>query len=218
MGCIAAVAVAKRGDVDIATKYLRHGTPTYEPAMGALVSLPAKFFSFFSSSDQPLNTFITPEFRVFLEELEIRKSPFLYVNHQTNPGDWDRLIAIKNEEQLFPSFHFLSLPIGDGKIFSEKDGLLAEENTETFKLQLYNALANQRLAVTIDDKEYTYGTKELGIILPEMSPAKNAAFQQMLKEVIPKIHGLYFRNNDQLNVQEKLAFISILFFYTKMHF
>lgn len=183
--------------------YIRYPTPTIETAQSFFVRIIGKNA-----------TAIAPEFIGFLDSIQRKKNPFLYVNHQHmdkkdnrfSPflsADNNRAEAIqKLEETHAEVFHFLSLPF-DGPVVSE----ISKENLESWKENLVNNV--------IREKD--------GFKIPKKFRKSAESKKKEIKQLLNELHRLYFSekqelNKSELNEIERRVLLVIFYSYLKEYF
>ena len=106
---------------------LRHGTPTSDGALSAATG-----------------SFVNPEYRAFLRELEAQNQRLLYTNFQTKSGadpdgqaETNRSAALSQLQSEHPNFYFLSLPM-DGPLWTHASSSQAEFIASLTQMQASN--------------------------------------------------------------------------------
>ncbi|QZA58954.1 hypothetical protein [Candidatus Rhabdochlamydia porcellionis] len=150
---------------------------------------------------------IASEFIGFLDYTQKKGISFLHVNHQymdkesNNPmhfADNNRAEAIqKLEETYAETFHFLSLPF-DGLVIDEIDkGSLTD-----WKKSLVEVLIKEKR----------------GFRLPKKFKKSTARKREEIKQLLNKLHEIYFLGKSKLNKIERRVLLVVFYSYLKEYF
>lgn len=182
----------KQNSKEYSIYYLRYPTPTIE----TLKSFQARFRG-------ANTTIIAPEFLGFLDGIQRKKIPFLYVNHQYMDGS--SLSAANNraeiiqglEETYIKDFHFLSLPF-DGPIIDKID----KETLIKWKESLVIDLIKEKNGFKIPKKFKKFSTNK----------------REEVEQLLNKLHELYFPGKSELNKTERRVLLVVFYSYLKEYF
>jgi hypothetical protein len=189
---------------------LRHGTPTQDPSF--LGSLHRETKNCIEAILPSLNAYLpTPKGATVIPEYKahLRSDPekiSLYVNHQEHDeseeksihGEIDRSKAIQSLEEEYRNFHFLALPL-DGPIW--KNDYLKSVSIDALKETVISSLNAQ----------------SNGFALPKSLHQLEGFDRLPLKQIIDRVHELYFHNDVLSTEAEKKTFLMLFYSELKDH-